>query len=74
MSFWSGEKLGVKLPTLVDPYDSAKVDCAAYKKLGSGLDYKKLGSGLDYCLSSTRRDLPPEVKTRSLSGWIFQTV
>jgi hypothetical protein len=35
MSFWSGEKLGVKLPTLVDPYDSAKVDCAAYKKLGS---------------------------------------
>lgn len=30
MSFWSGETLAAKLPTLVDPFDAGRIDCAAY--------------------------------------------
>jgi dCTP deaminase len=30
MAFWSGETLLAKLPPLIDPFDPAKVDCAAY--------------------------------------------
>jgi dCTP deaminase len=30
MAFWSGETLLAKLPPLIDPFDSNKVDCAAY--------------------------------------------
>jgi dCTP deaminase len=30
MSFWSGETLSTRLPSLIDPYDSAQIDCAAY--------------------------------------------
>lgn len=30
MTFWSGETLKAKLPTLVHPYKEAAVDCAAY--------------------------------------------
>ncbi len=31
MTFWSGEKLGERLPNLVDPFDPARIDCAAYR-------------------------------------------
>jgi dCTP deaminase len=30
MAFWSGETLLARLPSLIDPFDTAKVDCAAY--------------------------------------------
>lgn len=30
MSFWSGEKLKQQLPNLITPFDSARIDCAAY--------------------------------------------
>lgn len=30
MAFWSGETLKERLPPLVDPYDEAAIDCAAY--------------------------------------------
>jgi dCTP deaminase len=30
MAFWSGETLLAKLPPFIDPFDPAKVDCAAY--------------------------------------------
>lgn len=30
MAFWSGETLALKLPTLVDPFAPAAIDCAAY--------------------------------------------
>ncbi len=31
MTFWSGEKLGERLPELIDPFDPARIDCAAYR-------------------------------------------
>ena len=31
MTFWSGERLGERLPELVDPFDPARIDCAAYR-------------------------------------------
>ena len=31
MTFWSGERLGERLPDLVDSFDSARIDCAAYR-------------------------------------------
>ncbi|MFP7675669.1 dCTP deaminase domain-containing protein [Marivita sp. S0852] len=30
MAFWSGEKLGDKLPNLIEPFDTDAIDCAAY--------------------------------------------
>lgn len=30
MSFWSGETLAQKLPSLIEPFDSRAIDCAAY--------------------------------------------
>lgn len=30
MAFWSGEKLGEKLPNLIEPFDPEAIDCAAY--------------------------------------------
>src|SRR5262249_25943680 len=30
MAFWSGEKLAERLPTLILPFDPARIDCAAY--------------------------------------------
>lgn len=30
MAFWSGEALGAKLPDLIEPFDKASIDCAAY--------------------------------------------
>jgi dCTP deaminase len=30
MAFWSGETLGQKLPTLIEPFDPSSIDCAAY--------------------------------------------
>lgn len=30
MSFWSGETLAQKLPSLIEPYDGNAIDCAAY--------------------------------------------
>lgn len=38
MPFWSGETLLARLPPLIDPFDAAKVDCAAYTlRVGSEL-------------------------------------
>lgn len=31
MTFWSGETLGERLAELVDPFDPARIDCAAYR-------------------------------------------
>ena len=31
MTYWSGETLADRLPALVTPFDSAKIDCAAYR-------------------------------------------
>lgn len=31
MTFWSGEKLREQLPALVDPFEPARIDCAAYR-------------------------------------------
>ena len=31
MSFWSGEKLKVELPSLIIPYDPKHVDCASHQ-------------------------------------------
>ena len=28
--FWSGETLSQRLTTLIDPFDSGQIDCAAY--------------------------------------------
>ncbi len=30
MPFWSGEKLGERLPTLIEPFEEEAIDCAAY--------------------------------------------
>ena len=30
MSFWSGETLAQKLPSLIEPFDRKAIDCAAY--------------------------------------------
>jgi dCTP deaminase len=30
VSFWSGETLATRLPKLIDPFDRARIDCAAY--------------------------------------------
>ena len=43
MSFWSGEALGERLPGLIDPFDPAQIDCAAYRLRGKGLP--RVGEG-----------------------------
>jgi dCTP deaminase len=30
MTFWNGQKLAQRLPQLIDPYNAASIDCAAY--------------------------------------------
>lgn len=38
MTFWSGQTLSARLPTLIDPYDPNRIDCAAYE-LSMGPEY-----------------------------------
>lgn len=63
MSFWSGDKLKIKLPGLIVPYDPKSIECASYElRVGGQAFVTKddlIGSDSTVALTQILSDLPP---------------
>lgn len=63
MPVWSGEALRRRLPALIDPFDEAAIDCAAYTLKAGGEIYVSPSELKDRTASTIRQLLPSEDST-----------
>lgn len=62
--FWSGETLKVRLPSLIDPFDADRVDCAAYTlSIGPEIYVSPSEQSVDPAAVTVRKLAPDEAFT-----------